>query len=63
LDYRRTTILNRRFFSKAGGGESSDEDGNSSAKGHIKSWVLESDYKDFPGLHKRIDALLEELAP
>ena len=63
LDSRRNT-MNRRFFSsKAGGGESSDEDGNSSAKGHFKRWVLESEYKDFPGLHKRIDALLEELAP
>jgi hypothetical protein len=54
---RRTTILNRRCFSsKAGGGESEDSY-------HFKRWILESEYKNFPGLRKNIDTLLEELTP
>ena len=56
----RTTIQNRRCLSsEAGGGEPSDPD-NLKA---FKKWILESEYNSFPGLHKNIDALLEELGP
>ncbi|XP_066378668.1 NADH-ubiquinone oxidoreductase chain 6-like [Miscanthus floridulus] len=55
LDSRRTTIQGggRRCFSFGSSANSKD---------HFK-WILQSEYKDFPGLVDNIDALLEVLEP
>jgi len=54
---RRTTIQNRRCFSSEAGGSFDN------SKDHFKKWILQSEYKDFPGLVDNIDALLEVLEP
>jgi NADH-ubiquinone oxidoreductase chain 6 len=56
---RRTTILNRRCFSSKAGGSSPD----SYEESEFKEFILQSEYKDFPGLRPKIDELLGVLTP
>jgi len=51
---RRTTIQNRRCFSSGSSANSKD---------HFQKWILQSEYKDFPGLVDNINALLDVLEP
>jgi NADH-ubiquinone oxidoreductase chain 6 len=64
LDSRRTiisrrgmTIPKKRYFSSAAGGSSDNN------KEIFKKYLLESEYRDFPGLRDHIDKLLAFLEP
>lgn len=54
---RRMTIPNRRCFSSEAGGSSDNY------KENFKKYLLESEYRDFPGLRDHIDKLLAVLEP
>ena len=57
ISRRRMTIPNKRCFSSAAGGSSDNY------KETFKRFLLESEYRDFPGLRDRIDELLAFLEP
>jgi hypothetical protein len=68
---RRTTILTRRCFSSKAGGSSPDSyekevfspDSYEKEVLELKEFILQSEYKDFPGLCPKIDELLGVLTP
>jgi len=57
ISRRRISIPNRRLFSSAAGGSPDNY------KEIFKRFILESEYKDFPGLRDHIDRLLADLEP